>query len=518
MTLLKNIQNLQDESIIATPDGAFTFKENNRLIHSRRSPLKEAERLIENIKPTDKNSTIVILWGVGLGYHANLLLKQNYKIIAVEPRPKTAKLFKQIFPTDQLIGIIENNPQELFDLLVNLKPFESLTFIDIVMMGLDIPVELLKYAEQAKNALRSTHTVHSYLMEYWHHHIFKNIQNATVTFEPIFKGQELAICSAGPSLKQSLPHLKRLEKKLTILAVDTALMSLLEDNIIPDYVYSVDAKIHNIGDFAGIPLSIISEITLLADITVSPQIVELPWKQVLFTSTVQPMNNKNGFFVSRIKLLQLLWDHGIKFPELQTGGSVANTAFHAGIFYQADKILLIGQDLAYSDYRGHATGSPYDREYRLLTNRLNTLDSIHIKKVPFEYPVIGINKKETYSDPLLIQFRSWFETSLKDNSHLQNYIINASEAGSYFDGWQHIPLSSYNTSANKKISNITPKQFEKEKINKLFCILKNQQIDLDSENLQIKEYFYYEHTHKEYKSFKLERKINRIKKTLSTYK
>ncbi|MGL4388249.1 MAG: motility associated factor glycosyltransferase family protein [Brevinema sp.] len=495
MELIKKLRSLNKDCLINTPDGAFTFKENNKFVHSTRAPIKEATRLLEKITPTDLTKTIILLWGVGLGYHAEILLKKGYSIIAIEPRPEVAKIFKKIFPADLLISLIENQPEDLFNTLANLNPANAEIFIDIMMPGVKIDTDFLKMAEQGKNVLRSTHRIHSLLIDSWYKNILKNIQHASVTFTPLFKDQEVIICSAGPSLRESLPYLKTLSQHNVILAVDTALKSLLEAEIIPDYVFSVDAKIHNISDFCGISNEIFAKIILLADITVNHQIASLPWKQVLFTTTVQPLTTTNGLQMKLIKLLTHFKDYGINFLELQTGGSVANTAFHAAIVYEANKILLVGQDLAYSNLRGHSVGSPYDQEYRLQTNRLNTLETIHIKKVPFKNEVTDIFGDITYSDELLMQFQSWFEVSIKTNPSLATKVINASEHGAYFKYWNHLPLSKYSNSQYliKKSPLITLKTIDQNIIKQCMKFLKKEEINLESEHSLIQEYFYKEH-------------------------
>ncbi|MGL4393872.1 MAG: motility associated factor glycosyltransferase family protein [Brevinema sp.] len=492
MELIKKLSELQHPSLIATPDGAFTIQLDNKFIHSSRAPLKESSRLLQDIKPTDLNKTIVILWGVGLGYHAETLLNQGYKIIAIEPRPELAEIFKRTFPIDKLVDFIENDPEDLFNALARLNPSEAQIFIDIVMPTSNISPNFFKMAEQGKNVPRSTHRIYSYLIDSWHKNILTNISRAEVTFSPLFQDQEVIICSAGPSLKESLPHLKRLSSQMYIIAVDTALKSLLEAGIVPDYVFSVDAKIHNISDFCGISNENYSKMILLADITLNPQIASLPWKKVFFTTTVQPITSKDGTRMHHNKLLNFFTSKGFHFPELQTGGSVANTAFHAALFYQAKKVLLVGQDLAYTDNRGHAIGSPYDQEYRLKTNRLNTIETIQIKKVPFQNEVKAILNGITYSDELLMQFRSWFETSLANNKDLAHKTINASENGAYFEHWTHHPLSKYTTKSLKKVLPIAIEKFDEAYIKECFDFFKKQDLVPENTDPIIAEYFYRE--------------------------
>ncbi len=67
-------------NLIPTQDGAFTFKYQDKFVHSSRSPLREAGKLIADIHNYDPLSTLVIAWGTGLGYHIDLLIKKHHII------------------------------------------------------------------------------------------------------------------------------------------------------------------------------------------------------------------------------------------------------------------------------------------------------------------------------------------------------------------------------------------------------------------------------------------------------
>lgn len=493
MSVLEALHSLSSSKLIPTADGAYTIKDQQgRFVHSSRSPLKESQKLLMNLQNFSSNNTLVIVWGVGLGYHVESLILQGYDVVAIELRPEISSVFQEIFPIHQLKAFI-TDVTTIFDVLVQLENSYQ-RFIDISMLGVSIPQEAWKLKKQAVTALQSLHNIKLNLIDTWYLNIIHNLSllkkdHIGYTYDPLFKGRELIICSAGPSLKESLPALKENRQYFTILCVDTALSTLLDANIIPDVVHAVDAKIHNIMDFRGIEEDIFSKMILIADLTLSPQIVQLPWKNVLFVSTAQPLQKKETVVLSRHHLQQFLWDREIRFPETQTGGSVATSAFHLGLLYQADKILLIGQDLAYSNHRGHAVGSPYDKQYRLETNRLNTLDTIHIQKIPFNHSTKGIVENEVYTDPLLEQFRSWFEVSIKDNHSLTKIVINSSENGARFEYWEHISLSSYVKLASKTkslpliyfISTYTPT-----KIRQICAEL----TVLDESHVVMKDYFY----------------------------
>ncbi len=511
-------------SLIPTPDGTYTIQDNNKFIHSSRSPLKEAQKIIDTLPHLDqdtKNKTLIIAWGTGLGYHIEMLIDQGYHVLAIEFRPSIASIFQEVFPLEKLVDFItDKNSSELFDILVSLDSDKYQYFIDLSMLGFAIPTHIYQQAQQAMSMLRAKHNLHSALMESWYYNIITNLPllrhpHIGYTHDPIFKNQVLVICSAGPSLKESLPYLKKNRNKITLLAVDTALLSLIQADIIPDYVHSVDAKIHNIADFRGVSSSIYKQMTLLADITLNPQITDLPWKEVLFLSTSHPINKDNNYTLKRTTLQQYLWDKDIRFPESQTGGSVSTSAFHLGILYQAKKILLVGQDLAYTNNRGHAIGSPYDMEYRLQTSRLNPLETIHIHKVPFHTKKIPtIDKSYTYADDLLTQFRSWFEVSIQDNSQLASMVINASANGALFQNWTHTPLSQYQFTSTHTTNKYQLSHYTQEQIISILEELQELAMDINNPQPLCKEFFYKEHNTKIQYPFQITKKTNLFNKKI----
>ncbi|MGL4676499.1 MAG: motility associated factor glycosyltransferase family protein [Brevinema sp.] len=525
MNLLERLSSSSLEQLIPTPDGAFTLKYENRYLHSSRSPLKEAKKMIAEVLSYPPNETLVIIWGTGLGYHIDLLIEYGYSVVAIEFRPEISAFFETIYPTEKLLGFLKNSyPTEIFDFLVTIPPHQYKHYVDFTMLGLSVPPKLLLQKDQAITALRSLYHTKKALIDSWYLNIIQNIclfsqAHVFYTFDPIFQGQQLVICSAGPSLRESLPYIHKYRPHITVLAVDTALLSLIQYGVIPDFVHAVDAKIHNIADFRGINHDILSQITLIADLTLNHQILLLPWKAILLVSTVQPIIKNQTLIHQRDSLQQYLWDHQIRFPETQTGGSVATSAFHLGILYQADKIWLTGQDLAYSQHRGHALGSPYDMEYRLQTCRLNSLDSIHLHKIPFErQTVLDIHGKVTYSDHLLDQFRSWFEVSLKDNPDLVAKVINASENGAFFQNWQHQALSSgIQFPAPKESLPYTRSHYAIEDIHHLLQTLANLPMDFNTPHPICQDFFYKERHSSSTSSAQIEKKTQLFYKKIQKY-
>ncbi|MGL5254457.1 MAG: motility associated factor glycosyltransferase family protein [Brevinema sp.] len=531
--LLEKLSNNALKYDLISCKNGFTIKENNVFVHSSRDPIEEAFRFITSSNDPAPKGTVYILWGMGLGYHAQMLIDKGYTVIGVEHRKKCIDILKEVFPLENLHAFItgDNLEATIFSSIASLPPEDSHSFIDLVMRNCTPEYPILTLVDKAKHAINSSNLIYSKLMDTWYCNILENLRisaKISLTQMPLdaFHGKKVVICSAGPSLKESLPHLLRLRKKIVLIAVDTALYALVEYGIIPDFVHAVDAKIHNVEDFSCIPDSIFQQIVLLADLTLTPCICEKPWKAIEFLSTEQPIiHPKQGVKYQSIAIIEYLKSQGLNTFGIQTGGSVANSSFHYAIGHGAEQVILIGQDLAYSNNRGHAVGTPYDKEYRMQTSRFNSIDNIHCHKIPCGADAIlikGVDGDTVTADPLLNQFRQWFEVSVSDpeNQGLVEICLNASEQGAFFQGWNHKKLSDINFVGE----DISPIVFPMHK-NNLYELIKplyqqlcNISLENAVKNKLHKEFFYLEYTMK-IKNKPIDenlayRKLRRIQKNL----
>lgn len=83
----------------------------------------------------------------------------------------------------------------------------------------------------------------------------------------------------------------------------------------------------------------------------------------------------------------------------QTGGSVTTLALDVALRFGADKIILIGVDLAYTDNRSHASGMGYEikegKEYRMVTStdgrQIKTSRNLDIYRKWIEHRIVEEN-------------------------------------------------------------------------------------------------------------------------------
>lgn len=154
------------------------------------------------------------------------------------------------------------------------------------------------------------------------------------------------IVSTGPSLTKQLPLLKKYANKATIFCADSAYSILAKHNIKPDYVCMLErddivSKCFD-NDFKDFDKGILF---ILASV-VHKEVIEFLER-----------NNREYMLVHR----PLLFAASLKLKEfgyIGVGASVANMAYELAAALRHENIVLIGQDLAYSD-----DGSSHPKEH-----------------------------------------------------------------------------------------------------------------------------------------------------------
>ena len=232
------------------------------------------------------------------------------------------------------------------------------------------------------------------------------LQNA---FGDKYKDVPAIIVAAGPSLDKNIKDLKQAENKAFIVAVDTALKSLLNHDIVPDIILTVDSHkppvlfMHT--KFKNIPLVVCS------------------WsnKELLPLYT-----GKRFYFDTQQSYLSgLFYEYtGQAMVHLDNGGSVANLAFSLAQLLQFEKLILIGQDLAYPNNVAHAQAA------------YGTADALSQGRQYFEVEDIEGNMVLTEANMDL--YRRWFEEQIEMYPNLQ--VTDATEGGAKIKGTKIMTL------------------------------------------------------------------------------
>lgn len=277
------------------------------------------------------------------------------------------------------------------------------------------------------------HNILDLIDQYGVKDLIKNIENENKEGYPAF------IVSAGPSLDKNIDMLKEVKGRGMIMAVDTAIKPLLKKGIVPDIVASVDPhKPLELFQYRGT-----ENLPMLVDINYNSKIDLLHNGKRFYTWSGEP-------FVK-----EFLEKMGIDLGVIESGGSVACNLFSLAIMSKFETIVLIGQDLAYPNKKGHSSAS-YDSE-----------SNIDIESGKY-FKVEDIYGNHVYTEGNMNAYRKWFEATISRNPSIR--FIDATEGGAKIKGTEIMTLSSaINECCNKlsekkwiKIVNDCPKLMNKE--------------------------------------------------------
>ncbi len=224
------------------------------------------------------------------------------------------------------------------------------------------------------------------------------------------------LVSTGPSLRGSLPWIRKNAGKFFIACVDSAYRVLVRSGIEPHLIFSLDSQAFTYKHFYGLPSGRAGEFPVLyADLVANPSIVS-HWRGPLamgLTAVVRDESREATVGSDYIEK-QIL---GESPGDIQSGGSVATSLFDLLRQMGFSSITLIGQDLAYTYKEIHCMGTHhYDHWLSGSVNRLQSLENINYgvmlkRQIKKETSIRG---NEIDSDYILNLYRKWFEAALHE--------------------------------------------------------------------------------------------------------
>lgn len=219
------------------------------------------------------------------------------------------------------------------------------------------------------------------------------------------KNDTAILVSAGPSLAKNIHLLKEAKNKAFIIVVDTAVKPVLKAGVRPDLIVTIDPTKPE-------------ELFMYQD-----KLVDIPMVTILKASgnIINKYKGKLFFSYDWDLFFDRLYDKDDYVSIcLDTAGSVANNAMSFLLKCNFKNIILIGQDLAYSNNKTHVSGA-FDSE-----------DKIEIKEGGKYIEIKDIYGNTVTTGLDMDHYRVWFENIIKASPEYN--IIDATEGGALIEG------------------------------------------------------------------------------------
>ncbi|WP_456449508.1 motility associated factor glycosyltransferase family protein, partial [Hydrogenimonas sp.] len=307
-----------------------------------------------------------------------------------------AKVFAKVYDLHVLTSYYEKYMEEI--LRINrlfTRTFEHLAY----SFGNDIKDSLIGLHHYVRNLPRmvETPTLHEL------------IRRAKTT-------ETAVIVSTGPSLSKQLPLLREIQNFVTILCIDASMPILEKEGIKPDIVFSIE------------------RVALTAEFykRTSPEFQKGVVEAVSAIAHSELVENARGTLQLNMRpfgYMKFLSPSG-EWGFLGRGMSAANMAYELAAMAKFEKIVFIGQDLAYGrEGQSHAKGHTFGE---------NEVDA---KKIAAH--VEGYGGGHEVPTTLVWQlFLNFFEAAIAETLEAgYSRIINATEGGARIHGTEEIPFS-----------------------------------------------------------------------------
>ncbi|RKD23551.1 Uncharacterized conserved protein [Caminicella sporogenes DSM 14501] len=424
-----------DEEIIIeeAKDGSYTLKiiidGQSKYITSKYAPLREAKKFVDNIEKYDYE-TLFIVFGMGLGYHIfelSKLLGENNKILVIEPSVSVFKKSMEINDWTDLmkkkkifffIGEdIESIDQFYYRHIneLNVSNIEFLVFSHYDKFFSQIYRKIAKKLKECIENIRVSICTLKYFSNQLNYNLFKNLKEV-VKGENIrllkdkFKDIPAIIVSAGPSLDKNIRELKKVQDRAVIIAGGRTLKPLLDNGIDPSLVVSLDP---GRPVYELIKDNLDKEIPLVTTVISQSDIIREYRGKKYFSNVLESMELVN-YLLSR------------EIDRISQGGSVANMSLSLAHYMGCNPIILVGQDLAYTDGKIHAQNSTYE------------LDGNNKKPDEGLIEIEDIYGNRVCTNTVWLSFLRWFEFYIRENPEKE--YIDATEGGAKINGTKIMSL------------------------------------------------------------------------------
>lgn len=423
-------------------DGSIIFRVsyNGKILYlnGKYNPAHAGKDWLEQIGKIDDFATIIII-GIHDGTHIRNILeeaKPTTNILVYEPSVEVfLKAIEEVdltflFGERVPIGLIVDgiNEKELPAYMRTMINFDSMTMMKIYLSGnydKIFPEKVKEFVDKIKKYTFDIEKNWNTIVRYTNvnaENVFNNSKymydgySVRSLYQLLPKDVPTIVVSAGPSLNKNINDLKEAVGRANIIATDTAMKPLLNAGIVPNFFVVVDGlkpgALFQHKDISKVPM-----VTMTA----------------ISTDPMKIHKGKKFFYVSDSALEAEIMKRAyakdpqtVMIPWLESGGSVANSAFSLGIYMGSETIILVGQDLAMTGNKTHADGTFKEK-----------MENIDVNSGEyFEIESIDGGKALTRID--FKMYLDWFEDQIKEKCSIR--VIDATEGGAKIHGSEIMTL------------------------------------------------------------------------------
>jgi hypothetical protein len=434
-----------DFAPISTPQGpSATIGQGPSRIHlaSRARPVDEGKLLAGTVDPI-KSAAVVVL-GFGLGYHARALAERLGEMSAIFIfEPDLALLRASLETVDHSAWLRKGNiviltdPDDGAAISAAVRGVEGLIGLGVRIIehpaskarlatdqaGARFAAQFTKVVEGVKTAvvtalMQTDVSVRNMLMNADRYALAAGVEDLAGAAA----GRAAIIVSAGPSLRRNIDLLARpgVRDRFVIIAVQTVLKQLLARGIRPHFVTSLDYHEISRRFFEGLTAADVDGVTLVAEAQANPAVLEA-FPGALRMPAMDILEMLLGPQLSRGR------------GELRRGATVAHLAYYLARHMGCDPVILIGQDLAFTDGLYYAPGAAIHQVWSGELSGFNSLEMMEWQRIvrgrTHLHRACDARGRPVYTDEQMHSYLVQFERDFAADAARGGRTIDATEGG-----------------------------------------------------------------------------------------
>lgn len=228
--------------------------------------------------------------------------------------------------------------------------------------------------------------------------------------------------AAGPSLARNIELLKTpgLRERCVIIAAQTVLKPLLAEGIRPHFVTSLDFHEISARFYEGLTADDVADTTLIVEPKANPAVVR---------AYPGPIRMPAESTLDLLLGPDIAGDHGA----IRAGSTVAHLSYFVARLLGCDPVIMIGQDLGFTDGLYYADGASIHDVWAGELNEFRTLEMLEWERIARhrrQLRKVPANEGgEIYTDEQMATYLAEFERVILEDTRAGRTTIDATEGG-----------------------------------------------------------------------------------------
>jgi hypothetical protein len=438
------IQPRADLEFFETADGVLGagvgLGSEQRLLCSRRRPLEEAQRLAETVDL--KSAAGVVVLGFGTGHHIRVLaerMKRTGIILVFEPDVALLRGVLERIDHSSWLGtsnvVLLTDAEDTGAIAAATRGSEGLLALGVQMVEHPASRARLgatgqRFAERFTSVMRAVRTtVVTTLVqsEVTIRNLVMNLDRYSTgtgvsDLAGVGAGRPAILVSAGPSLRRNIELLGSpgVRERFVIIAVQTVLKQLLARGIRPHFVTALDYHEISRRFYEGLTAEAVDGVTLVAEAKANPAILDA------FPGEIRIVSDR---FLDR-----LLGDDLVRpLGTLRAGATVAHLGYYLARHLGCDPVVLVGQDLGFTDGQYYAAGAAIHDVWAGELSQFNTLEMMEWQRIArarsYLHRTCDVGGRAIYTDEQMAAYLVQFERDFAADAQAGLQVIDATEGG-----------------------------------------------------------------------------------------